>query len=158
MDKLNVLLKETILVKPLCEHESSKRSLQTIELSGLDRISPAMLYTVFFYNSNPCSESMSSRVDNNVEKAKRALQRVLIAWFPAAGRLRIKQGTGKLEIDCNDEGITVITVETLSKLEELGELHEYKACYEKLVPHLPEGGIMSDNPLIVVQVNHIIWP
>ena len=156
MEDLHVLLKETISANPLCDEPESKRSSKTIELSGLDRISPAMLYTVFFYKSNPGSESIASTADNNIERAKRALRRVLISWFPAAGRLGINQETGKLEIDCNNEGVAVITAETRSKLEELGELHEYKPCYETLVPNLPDSGSISNNPLVVVQVKYCL--
>lgn len=150
---LKVLLKETVCLTP---SEQSKK--KTIQLSGLDRMSPANLYTVFFYKSNHAldnkssSSSSSSKAEDVVERAKRALQKVLVTWYPAAGRFRIKKETGKLEIDCNDKGVTVVTAETNSKLEELGELHQYKPCYEKLVPRLPVADNISDNPLLVVQV------
>ena len=97
--ELNVFLKETVCLRP---SEQSKR--QTIELSGLDRISPAILYAVFFYKCN-----INSEAEYSIEKAKRALQKVLVSWYPAAGRFRISDATGKLEIDCNDEGITMTT-------------------------------------------------
>ncbi|KAF8407567.1 hypothetical protein HHK36_006701 [Tetracentron sinense] len=125
-----------------------KSKRQTIELSGLDRISPAILYTVFFYKA----PSTSSEEDDHIDRAKRAMEKVLVPWFPAAGRFRINEGTGKLEIDCNDEGVTMITAVTDSKLEEFVRLHEYKACYENLVPQLPESADISENPLLVVQI------
>lgn len=143
---LKLTLKETISVRP---YEQSNR--QTIELSGLDRISPAILYTVFFYRSQLKNE-LSSEADGHVERAKRALEKVLVSWFPAAGRFKFNEATGKLEIDCNDKGVTMITTVTDSKLDELGCLHEYKTCYETLVPKLPEVNDISENPLVVVQV------
>ncbi|XP_010271198.1 PREDICTED: brassinosteroid-related acyltransferase 1-like [Nelumbo nucifera] len=144
--ELNVCLKESMILKPC---QQSKR--QTIQLSGLDRISPAILYTLFFYNA-PLTDQTSSEEDDHVERAKKALEKVLVSWFPAAGRFRINEDTGKLEIDCNDEGVTLITAATDFKLEKLGKLHEYKACYEKLVPKLPAEGDISENPLVVVQM------
>ncbi|KAF8398901.1 hypothetical protein HHK36_014765 [Tetracentron sinense] len=144
--ELKVFLKDSITLKPC---EQSKR--QTIELSGLDRISPAILYTVFFYKA-PLTDETSSEEDYHVERAKRSLEKVLVPWFPAAGRFRIDEGTGKLEIDCNDEGVTMITAVTDSKFEELGRLHEYKACYENLVPQIPAAADISENPLVVVQI------
>ncbi|KAH7516235.1 hypothetical protein FEM48_Zijuj10G0113700 [Ziziphus jujuba var. spinosa] len=115
-------------------------------------MSPAMFYTVFFYKSNnlETKSSFSKAEDIVVERAKRALQKVLVSWYPAAGRFRIKEETGKLEILCNDEGVTLVTAETPAKLEELGELRNYKPCYEKLVPQLPVAENISDNPLIVI--------
>ncbi|PON46288.1 Transferase [Trema orientale] len=91
--------------------------------------------------------------DDAVERVKRGLERVLVTWFPAAGRLRINEGTGKLEIDCNNEGALLTIAETFSKLEELGNLHEYKTCYEELVPQLPQNSEnISHNPLVAVQI------
>ncbi|XP_034700098.1 brassinosteroid-related acyltransferase 1-like [Vitis riparia] len=46
----------------------------------------------------------------------------------------------------------MIIAATDSKLEELGRLHEYKACYENLVPQLLEAADVSVNPLVVVQI------
>lgn len=145
--ELIVSLKESSTLRP-CD-QLSKR--QTIELSGLDRISPAILYIIFFYKPQLSHESSCSEEDV-VERSKRALQKVLVSWFPAAGRLRINEGTGKLEIDCNNGGVTMTIAATDSKLEELGRLHEYKAYYEKLVPQLPEAADVSENPLVAVQV------
>lgn len=138
-------LKETSTLRPC---EPSRR--RTIELSGLDRISPAIVYTILFYRARLSDESSSE--EEGAERAKRALQKVLVSWFPAAGRLSINEGTGKLEIDCNSEGVPVTIAVTDSKLEDLGQLHEYKACYENLVPHLQEAKDVSDNPLVIAQV------
>ncbi|EOY01321.1 hypothetical protein QUC31_013850 [Theobroma cacao] len=144
--ELKLCIKENIILKPF---KQFKR--QTIELSGLDRISPSILYTVFFYNSQLINESFMQDEDP-VERAKTALQKVLIPWYPAAGRFRINEASGKLEIDCNNEGVILITAVTDSKLEELGRLHEYKSCYENLVPKCPEATDISENPIAVVQI------
>ncbi|OMO60848.1 Transferase [Corchorus capsularis] len=152
--ELRLSIKETIIVKPL---QLFKR--QTIELSGLDRISPAILYTVFFYKSNDLTVNDELFTqgdidrDDHVERAKKALQKVLIPWYPAAGRFRINEGSGKLEIDCNNQGVVFVSAVADSKLEELGRLHEYKTCYENLVPVLfPEASDVSENPIAVIQI------
>lgn len=111
MDLINLTLKETIIVKP-CEQSDRKTVL---ELSGLDRISPAILFTVFFYKSQPKNE-LSSEAENHVERAKRALEKVLVSWYPAAGRFKFNETTGKLEVDCNNDGVVFITAVTDSKL------------------------------------------
>ncbi|XP_042482121.1 brassinosteroid-related acyltransferase 1-like [Macadamia integrifolia] len=143
---LKISLKESIILKP-CQQSNTK----TIQLSGLDRISPAIFYTIFFYNA-PLTDDKPLKGEDQVERIKDGLERVLVSWFPAAGRFRINKDTGKLEIDCNDEGVTFISALTDSKLEALGKLHEYKPCYEKLVPQLPVVEDISENPLVVVQI------
>ncbi|KAL7163334.1 hypothetical protein ACSBR2_039432 [Camellia fascicularis] len=149
MEELKITLEETISIRP-----SKQPERQTIQLSGLDRISPAILYTIFFYKSQFSNEKTSSSSDDVVDRAKTALQKVLVLWFPAVGRLRINAETGKLEIDCTNEGVTAITAKTGLKLEELGRQCEYKPCYEKLVPQLPDAEDISKNPLVVVQVQN----
>lgn len=149
-------MKETVTVRP-CDHEQLNNRQSTIELSGLDRISPSILYTIFFYKSKPkhqssSSSSSSSQAENHVEMAKRALKKVLASWYPAAGRFKYNRTTGKLEIDCNNEGVFVVTAVSDSTMENLGLLSEYKPCYEKLIPKLPEGNDISQNPLVLVQV------
>lgn len=139
------------IIKSLTVRSCEETKEQVIELSGLDRISPAILYTVFFYKSS-CAEQQLSDGNDHFERAKMALEKVLISWFPAAGRLRINEATGKLEIECNGKGVTMITAVTDSKLEELGYLNEYKACYEKLVPLIPSSMAISENPIVVIQV------
>lgn len=65
---LELTLKETITVRP---YELQAANTQTIELSGLDRISPAMLYTVFFYKSrlkNDGESPVSSRERKGLSK------------------------------------------------------------------------------------------
>lgn len=145
-------VQENIIVKPL-----KFNNRQTIELSGLDRISPAIVYTVFFYKvTNESSFSLQGELDH-VERAKKALSKVLIPWYPVAGRFRINEASGKLEIDCDNQGVVLVTAATDSKLEELGALHEYKTCYENLVPKLGDAADVSENPVAVVQVWHRFW-
>ncbi|XP_027099162.1 brassinosteroid-related acyltransferase 1 [Coffea eugenioides] len=144
--ELHVSLKETITLRP-----SEEVARQTIELSGLDRISPAILYTILFFKSSS-TEKSSHLADEVFERAKKSLAKMLVSWFPAAGRFKINEATGKLEIDCNNEGVIMVTAETDSTLDELGKLYEYKPSYEKLVPQLPHADGISKNPLVVVQI------
>lgn len=153
--ELNVVVKETTCLRP---SEQSTTHPTTIELSGLDRISPALLYTVFFYKPQRTTDQDDDDDDDDddaVEKAKEALRKVLVSWYPVAGRLSINESTGKLEIACNNEGVTMAYAVCDSKLEDLGRLHEYKPFYDRLVlqlPQAPDDDDISRNPLLVVQV------
>ncbi|KAF4368471.1 hypothetical protein F8388_018595 [Cannabis sativa] len=152
--EFEVFIKKTTFVKPSSKLSSSP---QTIELSGLDRISPAILNTLFFYKNNSKSEKDEESDDgDDVERVViRGLERVLVSWFPAAGRLRINEKKGnKLEINCNDEGVLLVIAHTSSKLQDFGDhqLHQYNPSYEKLVPHFPHNPPkISQNPLVALQ-------
>lgn len=130
--------------------QATKREI--ISLSGMDRVSPAMLYTVFFYKAS-VEQHMG---DGSVEKVRKALEKVFVSWYPAAGRFRINEETGKLEIDCNGAGAVLIEARTDVTLEDLGVLWNYEPFYEKLVPQTCSSSSSAEDlslkPLVVAQV------
>lgn len=130
--------------------QATKREI--LSLSGMDRVSPAMLYTVFFYRAS-VEQHM---VDGSVEKVRKALEKVFVSWYPAAGRFRINEETGKLEIDCNGAGAVLIEARTDVTMGDLGVLWNYKPFYEKLVPQTCSSSSSAEDlslkPLVVAQI------
>lgn len=130
--------------------QATKREI--ISLSGLDRVSPAMVYTVFFYRA---SEKQQIGV-GSVETVRKALEKVFVSWYPAAGRFGINEETGKLELDCNGAGAVLLEARSDVTLEDLGVLWDYKPFYEKLVPQACSSSSSPDDlslkPLVVAQV------
>lgn len=145
--KFEVSVIQSMTVQP---EKATKREI--ISLSGLDRVSPAMLYTVFFYRASE-QQQIS---DGSVETVRKALEKVFMSWYPAAGRFCINEETGKLEIDCNGAGAVLLEARTDVTLDDLGILWNYKPFYEKLVPGAcsssssPED--LSLKPVVVAQV------
>lgn len=142
-ERFKVTLGEEVLVKP-----RRRTARNVLELSGIDRISPAIFCTIFFYRA----PEWVTAVEEHREKLQESLEKALVSWYSAAGRLRLNGASGKLEIDCNGEGVTMREATTDAKLEDLGDLHEHKGFYDKLVHRIPDNGDLSQSPLVTIQV------
>ncbi|XP_031493266.1 brassinosteroid-related acyltransferase 1-like [Nymphaea colorata] len=142
-ERFKVTLGDEVIVKP-CRDTTRN----VLELSGIDRISPAIFCTLFFYRAS----KSESTVEEHREKLQESLEKVLVSWYSAAGRLRLNGASGKLEIDCNGEGVTMRAATTDAKLEDLGNLHEHNDFCNKLVHQISDNEDLSQSPLVAVQV------
>ncbi|KAG7960596.1 hypothetical protein I3843_10G132400 [Carya illinoinensis] len=93
--------------------------------------------------------------DNNektktVETLKDSLSRVLVPYYPLAGRLHWIHGS-RLELHCNAKGVQLLEAYSEAKLDELGDFAPMKAI-EDLVPKVDYGSPIEDWPLLLVQV------
>ncbi|KAI3947053.1 hypothetical protein MKW92_039558 [Papaver armeniacum] len=139
---LKVTVKESSIVKPA--EETPKVCLWT---SNIDQLSPVHVQTVSFYR-RPAStcDFFNSTV------LKDGLSKVLVTYYPMAGRLK-RNEAGRAEIHCNGEGVIFIEAETDSLIEDLGDF----TPNEQLMPLSPNPDYSNDisaYPPLLVQVTH----
>ncbi|GLJ26974.1 hypothetical protein SUGI_0528240 [Cryptomeria japonica] len=140
---LGAKLIEVVSVYPLkCGAQDS-----TLKLSNLDRKCPMLMYTVFFYR--PSEDLNLGSVFQNL---KEALEKTLTVWYPAAGRLKINENDGKLDLLCNSAGAFMAKAFTDSKFSELGDLSQYNPFFEELVYKPAFDPSFSQMPLMVAQL------
>ncbi|KAI3907041.1 hypothetical protein MKW92_029471 [Papaver armeniacum] len=126
---LKVTVKESSIVKPA--EETPKVCLWT---SNIDQLSPIHVQTVSFYR-RPAStcDFFNSTV------LKDGLSKVLVTYYPMAGRLK-RNEAGRAEIHCNGEGVVFIEAETDSLIEDLAiSLLMNNLCLS--VTHFKCGGV-----------------
>ena len=141
---IDVKVKERTLVKP-----AEKTPRQSLWLSDLDLLyDEGRAACLFCYKSNGASDFFDSAV------LKEALAKVLVPYYPIAGRLR-HGDDGRLEINCNEEGVLFIVAETNSVMDDFGDFMTSPDLL-KLNPPKPDysAGI-SSFPLLVLQVSII---
>lgn len=84
---------------------------------------------------------------------KSALEKVLVYYYPFAGRIR--EGPGrKLAVECNGEGVVFVEADADVRLEDFGNaLCPPIPCHEDLlcVPETPVGDVIN-RPLLYIQV------
>ncbi|KAF5208067.1 Shikimate o-hydroxycinnamoyltransferase, partial [Thalictrum thalictroides] len=85
-----------------------------------------------------------------VETLKSSLAKVLVTFYPFAGRLCADDKTGRLEIDCNGEGVLFVKVVTDSTIDEFGDFTPSMKTRKLLVPTVDT--TISSCPLLLVQV------
>ncbi|KAK8513534.1 hypothetical protein V6N13_002272 [Hibiscus sabdariffa] len=123
---------------------------QIIHLSNLDRQCPLLMYVVFFYKSSGALQNLS--LGSIFSCLKSGLEETLSIWYPAAGRLSLNPGDGKLSLWCSNGGAVLVEAVTDAKIIELGDLSQYKEFFEHLVYKPDFHGNFSEMPLVVTQV------
>ncbi|KAF5823521.1 putative benzyl alcohol O-benzoyltransferase [Helianthus annuus] len=109
-----------------------------------------VLPIIQFHHRNP---KMGNK--NPASVIREALAKVLVFYYPLAGRL--KEGPGeKLMVDCTGEGVLFIEAEADVTLEQFGKtLHPPFPCVEKLICIPSYRGILG-SPLVYIQVTRLL--
>lgn len=81
---------------------------------------------------------------------KEGLSKALVQFYPMAGRLR-RDEDGRIEIDCNAEGVLFVVAETSSVIDDFGDFAPTLEL-KKLIPSVDYSGGISTYPLLVLQV------
>ncbi|XP_013682457.2 shikimate O-hydroxycinnamoyltransferase-like [Brassica napus] len=140
---MKIHVKQATIVKPA--EETPRHSLW---LSNLDLIQVRFhMGILYFYNPSSSSSSLP-----NTQSLIDALRKVLVLFYPAAGRLQ-KNKNGRLEVLCNGEGVLLVEAETDSTLQDIG-LFNQSLDLSQLMPTLDYSGDISSVPLILVQVTY----
>eukprot|EP01018_Ginkgo_biloba_P006431 Gb_15886 [translate_table: standard] len=141
---MSVALTQVVPVYPF--PAQSKDTVTTLRLSNLDRKCPMLMYTVFFYR--PAQDLSAGSV---FQTLKTAMEKTLGVWYPAAGRLKINEHDGKLDLLCNNAGAVLVEACTDVSLSELGDMSQYNPFFEKLVYKPAFTATFSEMPLMVAQ-------
>ncbi|KAK2984701.1 hypothetical protein RJ640_014038 [Escallonia rubra] len=115
-------------------------------LSNLDQNIAVIVRTIY------CFKSEEKGNENAVEVIKDALAKVLVHYYPVAGRLTISP-EGKLIVDCTGEGAVFVEAEANWTIEEIGgNAKPDPITLGKLVYDIPGAKNILEIPPLVAQV------
>ncbi|CAN1166815.1 Shikimate O-hydroxycinnamoyltransferase [Linum perenne] len=138
--KVIVTVNDTTIVRP---HSDTPR--RSIWLSNMDLLHGRIhLPTIYLYKPDGSDGFFDSK------SLKDALSKLLDTFYPAAGRLS-KDENGRIEIDCNGEGVLFREAETDLKMSDLGEFMPGTDLLQ-FVPRVDYSAGLSSYPLFVTQV------
>ncbi|KAI4376288.1 hypothetical protein MLD38_014070 [Melastoma candidum] len=137
--KMVVRNKSRCLVKPTTPEWKGYLPLSEWDQTGNVTHVP----TVYFYKP-------SRDLIGLVERLRDSLSRVLVPFYPLAGRVRWAEGS-RLLLECNSAGVAFIEAEANCGLDLLGD---FSPCpeYEYLVPEVDYRRPIGELPLLLVQV------
>ncbi|CAB4273004.1 unnamed protein product [Prunus armeniaca] len=142
---VNVSVRETTLVKPAAETPR-----QALWNSNVDLVIPSIhTPSVYFYRPNQNGAS-SNFFDPAVLKL--ALSKALVPFYPMAGRLK-RDEDGRIEIDCNGEGVLFVEAETSSVIDDFGDFAPTLEL-RRLIPAVDYSAGISSYALLVLQVTY----
>ena len=143
MKMITINIKERTIVKPA--EETPRVALW---LSNVDIVAANVHYIVpivYFYRCNGAADGFFK-----AGALRDALAKILVPYYPLAGRLRL-DGAGRLEVDCNAEGVVFVEAETSATVADFGNFAPTLQM-RKLVPAVDRSGKVSTCPLLLVQV------
>ncbi|KAL6996909.1 histone H3.1 [Sarracenia purpurea var. burkii] len=115
-------------------------------LSNLDQNIAVIIRTIY------CFKSELKGNERAVEVIKAALSKVLVHYYPLAGRLTIS-AEGKLIVDCTGEGAVFVEAEANCTIEEIGDnTKPDPVTLGKLVYDIPGAKNILEIPPLVAQV------
>ncbi|KAI9178467.1 hypothetical protein LWI28_026858 [Acer negundo] len=139
--ELIVKLEEPTLVPP---NEETEKGLYF--LSNLDQNIAIPIRTIYFYKSDSKGNEDAAKVIKN------ALSKLLVHYYPLAGRLTISS-EGKLIVDCTGEGAVFVEAEANCTVEEIADISKtdpLTLC--KLVYDIPGAQNILQRPPLMAQV------
>ncbi|KAH9688005.1 Shikimate O-hydroxycinnamoyltransferase [Citrus sinensis] len=142
---MEIQIKKSTTIHPA--HETPRHCLQSSVLDLLPRA--AHIPFLYFFRQRQPNDS------NNFFGAgllKEALSKVLVPFYPVAGRLGRDQN-GRIEIKCNGQGVLFVEAETSYVLDDLSDF-ESSFELQKLVPSVEYTKDISSYPLLITQVTH----
>ncbi|CAK9181465.1 unnamed protein product [Ilex paraguariensis] len=115
-------------------------------LSNLDQNIAVIVRTIY------CFKSEEKGNEKAVEVIKEALSKVLVHYYPLAGRLTISS-EGKLIVDCSGEGAVFVEAEANCRMEEIGDnTKPDPVTLGKLVYDIPAAKNILEIPPLMAQV------
>lgn len=140
MSKMMINVKASTLVRPA--QDTPKYNLWN---SNVDLVVPSMhTPSVYFYRPTGSSNFFDANV------LKEALSKALVPFYPMAGRLK-RDEDGRIEIDCNGEGVLFVEAETGSVVDDFGDFAPTLEL-RRLIPAVDYTCGISSYPLLVLQV------
>ncbi|KAK4269520.1 hypothetical protein QN277_022667 [Acacia crassicarpa] len=142
-------VKESTVVRPAME--TPRVALWN---SNVDLVMPDVhLPTVYFYKPEAASASASSSLSFfDAGVLEEALSKALVPFYPVAGRLR-RDDNGRLEINCNGEGVLFVEANTDKVIDDFGDFAP-KPELRQLIPAVDYSAGIETYPLLVVQVTY----
>ncbi|XP_059641847.1 shikimate O-hydroxycinnamoyltransferase-like [Cornus florida] len=138
--KINV--RESAMVRPA--EDTPRRRLWN---SNVDLVVPNFhTPSVYFYRPTGSRRFFDAGV------LKYALSRVLVPFYPMAGRLT-RDDDGRIAIDCNGDGVLFVEAEMNSDVDDFGDFTPTLE-FRQLIPAIDYSGGIESYPLLVLQVTH----
>ncbi|KAI8544166.1 hypothetical protein RHMOL_Rhmol08G0274800 [Rhododendron molle] len=139
---MRIEVRESTLVRPA--QETPARRLWN---SNVDLVVPCFhTPSVYFYRPNGSPNFFDA------ELLKSALSRVLVPFYPMAGRLA-RDEDGRIEIDCNAEGVLFVVADTGAAVDDFGDFAPTLEL-RQLIPAVDYSLGISSYPLLVLQVTY----
>ncbi|GER39516.1 HXXXD-type acyl-transferase family protein [Striga asiatica] len=141
-----VAIKATHIVRP-----ASPTPNETMYLNSCDQIKDIThTPTIYFYKHSPNLVS-----ENPILALKDSLSKVLVSFYPLAGRLTWDaEGGNRVELRCNAAGVPILEAESASRIEDFGDFTPGPEI-QALIPTVDYTAPLDEIPLVMAQMTRL---
>lgn len=126
--------------------ETPRRALWN---SNVDLVVPRFhTPSVYFYRPTGAANFFDANV------LKEGLSKALVPFYPMAARLK-RDEDGRIELDCNAEGVLFVEAETTSAIDDFGDFAPTLEL-RQLIPAVDYSKGIESYPLLVLQVREFL--
>ncbi|KAJ6355297.1 hypothetical protein OIU77_005810 [Salix suchowensis] len=136
---MKITIKESSMVTPIQDTPNRRLEVTNLDLFHAKYHVPVLI----LYRPNGSANFFEAEV------LKEALSKVLVSFYPVAGRLA-RDANGRVGINCNGEGVLFVEAETDSAMDDFVDLKRSDEL-PQLIPTVDYSDI-SSYPLLVLQV------
>ncbi|KAI5565772.1 hypothetical protein BDE02_14G142600 [Populus trichocarpa] len=144
-DQLSVKKSEPVLIEPETRTHSG-----FFFLSNLDQVATLSVETVYLYKAKKGGGSRDTLSDT----FKQSLAKILVHYYPLAGRLRLGSN-GKYNVECTNEGVLFVEARANCNMDQVDVkviIDDHSETAGKLVYGSPDPENILENPLMTAQV------
>ncbi|KAL5149850.1 Spermidine hydroxycinnamoyl transferase [Glycine soja] len=102
--------------------------------------------TIYIYKEN--------QTQNALERMRDSLSRILVHYYPLAGRLTWIEG-GRVALNCNTKGVTLIEAESPKTMDDYGDIATNEKLMSELIPMVDYSQPIEELPLLLVQLTRL---
>ncbi|KAK4590080.1 hypothetical protein RGQ29_020588 [Quercus rubra] len=149
---LVVEVKESTMVRP-----AGETPVVSLWNSNVDLVVPRFhTPSVYFYRPSSCDDDNDNKKEKltllDSQVLKEALSKALVLFYPMAGRLK-RDEDGRIEIDCNGQGVLFVEAHTNSLIDDFGDFSPTLEL-RQLIPSVDYSKGIETYPLLVLQVTY----
>ncbi|XVE71160.1 hypothetical protein DITRI_Ditri10aG0128100 [Diplodiscus trichospermus] len=141
---MDITVKGSSMICPAQDTPKERQWISNVDMAMTTFHVPLL----YFYRPNASSDFFKAEV------LKEALSKILVQFYPMAGRLGSDEN-GRLQLICNAEGVLFVEAETTCAIDDLGDFVP-SLKLRQLVPTVDYSGDMSSYPLVMAQGIHVI--
>ncbi|XXG58613.1 hypothetical protein AAC387_Pa04g0885 [Persea americana] len=142
MMKMMIKVRESAVVRPAQDTPRHILWISNVDLVVSQMHTPS----VYFYRPNGSTNFFDPQI------LKEALSKALVPFYPIAGRLK-RDKNGRIEIDCNGEGVLFVEAETDAAIDDFGDFAPTME-FKRLIPAADYTQDISSYTLLVLQVTY----
>ncbi|KAK9750942.1 hypothetical protein RND81_02G231400 [Saponaria officinalis] len=147
---MSIIMRKSTMVRPSKDTPRGSIWLSDVDLIKRTPYTHTPFVNIYSNSDRNLNSSSSKYFDSEILIS--SLSQILVPFYPIAGRLRINDKNGRIEIDCNAKGVLFVEIETSYEISDFGDFVPNDMLRKLVIPACDYSGGLAKIPLYMAQV------